>query len=202
MMLKNNLKSSAKLQDAGHLRVQFFGSFRMRMRMRMQQGFIAGYALAGIALMTIAMAGLTAMSKSSAQKILVFNASKTIQSHISSIHSVLSTCAVLYPSGNNGSGFHRAYPAGTAASVLNLTCPGSPYSNKNLWTGRNGERPPLMPNGLSTWAYTNDATGIYITTSSSGDADLNKSIAMAAGKYVSTQVTVTGNVFKYWILKE
>ena len=168
----------------------------------LQRGFIAGYAIAGIALVTVTMTGLAMMNRDIGVKKLIYTTSKTLQEQISSVHTAVSNCAVLYPSGNNASGFHRAYPSGTASNVLNLTCPGAPYANKNLWTGRDGGRAPLVPKAMGSWLYTNDATGIYLTISSNGDADMNKAIASVATKYVSTQIVVSGNVLKYWILKE
>ena len=171
---------------------------------RSQAGFIFGYLLAGIALISLTSYGLAKINQMSNAKAYLFKTEQTLETQISSIHGVLSTCALMYPSGDNGTGFHKAYPGGSGVSVLNLDCPGSPYSNQNLWTGRNGERPPLMPKGMSEWAYTNNATGVFITTTTNGSTDLNKVAVSLTGKYVSSQINFDSatNTLKYWVIKE
>lgn len=171
-------------------------------RGRSQAGFIAGYAIAGITLISIVGFGMTHMTRSSATKAYIFNTSKKLQAQISTIHGALTTCALMYPSGDNGTAFHKAFPAGTGVPVLDLNCPGSPHTNKNLWTGRNGQVPPLIPTGMTAWTYTNDATGIFITTTTNGDADIAKAISSVTNKYVATQISFSDSVLKYWILKE
>ena len=173
-------------------------------RQRTQAGFIFGYLLSGIALIALTAYGLSKLNSVSNSKAYLHKTQQTLERQISSIHSVLTTCAMMYPSGDNGSGFHNAYPAGTAATVLGLNCPGSPHSNQNLWTGRNGETPPLMPTGMTVWAYTNNATGIFITTTTNGSTELNKAAVNVTGKYVSSQISFDSstNTLKYWVLKE
>jgi hypothetical protein len=170
----------------------------------LHQGFVAGYLLAAIALITASMTALSYMRKDSGQKLNQFNVVKAFQSQLSTIHSAITNCATIFPGGNNGTGFHKAYPPGTTpATVLSLNCPGSTYTNKNLWTGRDGAVPPLAPSGMTSWMYTNDATGVFVTsTNTNNDINLTNAMTAAAAHYVPNQILVAGNVIKYWIIKE
>lgn len=170
-------------------------------KIQKQLGFIAGYIIAGISLIAITMTGLAFMSQDYGGKKLVYDTAKTMRQQISTIHAAVSNCSLLHPSGDNGTSHHRAYPAGTNADIMGLDCPGAPYTNKNLWTGRDGMTPPLAPKATNGWKYTNDATGVYITISSD-DGSIQQAFSNVDEKYVSTQVEISGDTFKYWVLKE
>ena len=172
------------------------------LKAKRQGGFIVAYIMMGIALIAISMSALAFMHNDSAGKLLIYNNSVAIQKQIASIQGMVTNCALLYPTGNNGSGYHNAYPGGASVDVLQLTCPGAPFSNKNLWTGRNGTVPPLAPRGMGGWVYTNDASGIRLTISAGSDVDLNRSLTSAMAHYTPSQVSISGGTLTYWLLQE
>ena len=67
----------------------------------------------------------------------------------------ITKCATDYPSGDNGSGLHKAYPLDAnpgALAVDQLQCPGN---NQNLWSGTDGVYAPAPAPGFGSWTYTN-----------------------------------------------
>lgn len=67
----------------------------------------------------------------------------------------ITKCATDYPSGDNGTSLHKAYPADTnpgALAVDLLTCPGN---SQNLWSGADGVYAPAPATGFGAWTYTN-----------------------------------------------
>jgi len=67
----------------------------------------------------------------------------------------ITKCATDYPSGDNGSGLHKAYPLDAnpgALAVDQLLCPGN---SQNLWSGTDGVYAPAPLPGFSSWSYTN-----------------------------------------------
>lgn len=88
-------------------------------------------------------------------------------------------CASDYPEGDNGTGLHKAYPAGSAVLVASLTCPGN--SNQNLWSGADGVYPPGSPIGFGDWTYTN-ATPAVVSITTGQPTAYASSIAAAAAR--------------------
>jgi len=180
--------------------------------MKKHRGFVASYLLTAIALIVIVTSGVTFMQQDLSRNQVIFDSSKLIQSQISTIHTVLTNCALLYPMGDNGSGFHKSYPA--TGALASRDCPGSTFSNQNLWTGRDGMVLPAMKFGYSNWKYVNDATGVFVTTTWANEAALEKSAANLVNKYASGQleymfileplprIPARSGILKYWIIKE
>ena len=114
----------------------------------------------------------------------------------------ITKCATDYPDGDNLTGFHIAYPAGSpSANVSTLTCPKplqAPSTGTSLWTGKDGVYLPQPPDGFNAWTYTNDATEIKITiTATTADPATLTSAATRIG----SQATVAGSAFTLTILK-
>lgn len=87
-------------------------------------------------------------------------------------------CATDYPNGDNGTALHKAYPAGSAAAIASLTCPGN---SQNLWSGVDGVYPPVSPAGFGDWNYTN-ASPASISITTSQPSAYSSSIAAAAAR--------------------
>ncbi|MBU6474709.1 MAG: hypothetical protein KGQ70_01975 [Alphaproteobacteria bacterium] len=89
--------------------------------------------------------------------------------------------------------------------VSNLSCPGAGIGYEMLFSGANnqGRYLPPMPAGFTDWFYGNDATGVYITTTTTAPSDPASIDALdrLMGKFTSTQaVHATGSTsFKVWI---
>ena len=167
-----------------------------------QKGIAIAWLLAIITLFSAMMAVYSVMAQANAVQKLIYDSTERLHGQMSAIHSGLTNCALLYPAGNNGSGFHAAYPGGNNALVTALDCPGSPQTNKNLWTGRGGERIPNPPTGMSPWMYTNNAAGIVVQISSNGDPTYNTVLGNLQAKYAAAQTTLSGGILTYWVLKE
>ena len=167
-----------------------------------QKGIAIAWLLAIITLFSAMMAVYSVMAQANAVQKLIYDTTEKLNTQLSTIHSAVANCALLYPSGNNATGFHAAYPGGTDVDVTGLDCPGSPYSNKNLWTGRGGERIPNTPTGMGTWKYTNNATGVFVQLSSNGDPTYNTVLTNLKSRYATAQTALAGSVLTYWVLKE
>lgn len=78
----------------------------------------------------------------------------------------ITKCATDYPDGNNGTGLHKAYPAGSSKWVADLTCPNNsdPSLWLHLWSGVDGVYPPAAIAGFGAWAYTNASPAIIFIT--------------------------------------
>jgi type II secretory pathway pseudopilin PulG len=90
-------------------------------------------------------------------------------------------CATDYPTGNNGTASHKAYPLDAnpgARGIETLTCPGN---SQNLWSGVDGVYPPVQPGGFDGWTYTK-TTPVTIAITSSQAATYSPSIAAAAAR--------------------
>lgn len=173
----------------------------MRGSFQRQRGFFVGYILFGIALISIAMTGLAMMTRDAGQRAYLHKVAGEVVKQVQVVRNVVAQCAMLHPTGDNGTGFAPKFPGGSSVAVSTLECPGAPYANKNLWTGRDGVHLPLTPTGFTGWNYTNDAAGIKIELTSSGGMVHNQVLANAATKFASTEVAIAGNVFTYWIVK-
>ena len=166
-----------------------------------QKGIAITWILAMITLFTATMAIYSVMARASAVQKLIFDSTEKLNAQVSTIHSSLTNCALLYPTGNNGTGFQPAYPGGSNVEVVALDCPGSTYTNKNLWTGRGGERIPNTPTGMSPWMYTNNASGIFLQLSSNGDPTYNTVLLNLQSRFATAQTSLSGGVLTYWVIK-
>jgi type II secretory pathway pseudopilin PulG len=90
-------------------------------------------------------------------------------------------CATDYPSGDNSTAFHKAYPSDTNPGALPVTALVCPGSSQNLWSGVDGVYAPTTPAGFGDWQYTN-ANPAVISITSSQAGTYSTSIAAAAAK--------------------
>ena len=80
------------------------------------------------------------------------------------ISNTLLLCRTIFPSGDNGTGFHAAYPATPGDGlVASIVCPGQ--SPALIWSGDSRSVAPRALPGFTAWTYVNDVTSIRITTS-------------------------------------
>lgn len=116
----------------------------------------------------------------------------SIVSQAQLIQSELIKCAVMYSSGNNGTGFRLSLPAATVATnVSSATCPGKPTGTNGLFS--NGDA-PLQMNGFGVWTFINDATSarIVITATSINYAnELAYAASSLGGAAVATSTSLT-----------
>lgn len=127
-------------------------------------------AMAGGLVFTLIGTGPNVQGQTSAQK----TAQLIAQAQLI-VHRIVK-CATDYPGGDNGTAFHKAYPAGSPTLVKDLICPGN---SQNLWSGSDGVYLPASPTGFGDWNYTNAAT-VSISITSSQPAAYASSIATAA----------------------
>lgn len=166
-----------------------------------QAGFALGYLLLFVALFALISASVIQANQRNSRMPAIHAAADKIVQQGEYIRGHLATCAILYPLGDNGTGFHLAYPGGSGVATSTIECPGNPSANKNLWTGIDGNFLPANITGFGSWIYTNDATGVKLTLTSTGEADYNIAASMAAAKYVATEAGQAGNVFTLWVIK-
>ncbi len=163
------------------------------------RGFAIGYlmfALTMIGLLSVAAAGTAGRHQ---RFRTIEDHAAVVGAQFEQIRNALNICVTVYPTGDNGTGFHVKYPAGsTAVAASGLDCPGNPGGVKNIFQGQNGGFLDPLPNGFGAWSYVNDASGIKVSVTSSGDGDRNISLSRAAAKF--SQASVTGNTLTIWIL--
>lgn len=158
----------------------------------------AGFALvAAVIMATLILGGLTltlARNSLNGSAISTNNTTSMLVSQAQLIIGKLGGCMIAYPTGNNGTGFHVAYPGGSGVAVSSLTCPGSAVS---LWSGTDGVFMPTIPSGFNAWQYTNDGISVRLAITTTSAASYGTAMANAATKlggqasYVSPTLTVT-----------
>lgn len=173
------------------------------LKIKNKRGFIA-YFVALIAIITGVVYFLVMTGNGQNDRYIRINRIGTeIASQGFLIKRVLQDCALLYPSGDNGTGFNAAYPAGAiTTSISTLDCPGYPYTNKNIWNGVNGVFQPRDLTGWNVWTYTNDSTGIYIILSiGAGVEDSAYIMQRVAKEFAVSEVETDPTYIKIWIKK-
>ena len=162
-------------------------------------GFAIGPVLAVIAMIAIAGGSVLKMTSKTARGERIFQNQAEVMNQSRYIGNRLRQCVILYPAGNNGTGFNVKYPGATVAmAVSSLTCPGQPNPN-NLWTGKGGTFPPRPIAGFSNWTYQNDASGVRIMLSSGGIQDNMTVLQNVASKFSATEAAYSGGVLTVFI---
>lgn len=169
-----------------------------------------GMAVLTMIFIAVFLIGLTAVVSSRApatNQIGTFIKASDLVSQVQLIRSQIAKCAMNYPSGNNGSANHLAYPYyGTAANtgvaatgaVSGLYCPGTGSGNNtdatdaNLWSGTDGVFLPAAPGDFGAWQYANDATSVRLTIAAT-DARWNAAIDQAIAKIGSSSASRATN---------
>lgn len=123
-----------------------------------------------------------------AAQVSVYSKTSQIVAQAQLIRAMVIKCVTDYPSGDNGTAIHKAYPLGTAVLVTAITCPGSgtvatiDASDELIFSGNDGVFMPVQIQDFGAWTYTNDAAGVRIYVDAV-DARWNASIAGAVAKF-------------------
>jgi hypothetical protein len=112
----------------------------------------------------------------------------------------LVACATLYPEGDNGTPYRRAYPGATSWTVVTtLTCPGKPTGQQALFNTLGSGSAPTAVSGMGTWQYINDATSMRVRIGAT-DANQTPALALAATR-LGSSASVAGSTLTF-TLKE
>jgi len=157
-----------------------------------------GFAVVSLVLMVIALmaviAGAIAISSRSYNAAVAINNTVTqLVAQANLIRQKVTQCVIEYSEGDNGTGFHKTYPAGTNVDVSTLTCPGAPAGSNNLWTGSDSVFLPNPPVGFNAWKYTNDATSVRISIQTTNVSGYGTAMSKAAAKFSSSEASVSGD---------
>jgi hypothetical protein len=136
-----------------------------------QRGVGLAYLLAFIALLSIVTMSLSQMTRGATRSRLNFDTSMALHEQAQLIRNRILVCAVAYPVGDNGTGFHPTYPATPGSGLLrDAVCPGQPAPG-NLWSGTGGLLLPPPPRGFAPWTLSNDAASLRIALAALDPAD-------------------------------
>ncbi len=162
---------------------------------RAQRGFVIAYVFVTVALLA-ALAAVLIHSSRTAPTIARLQALESaLRAQAGVQRERIGRCVLEYPSGNNGTGFHPAYPGGSAVAADSLICPGAPAGNQSLWAGQGGDFMPQAPSGF-VWTYTNDASGVSLHLT--GDAQV---LARLLSYYATNEAQLSGATLTLWISK-
>lgn len=125
-------------------------------------GFVTGYVLFGIALLSVVISGIASMRNRDAESRLISTQRDAIIQDALTIRNALLQCGALFPAGRNNDANTGApaFPATGNGMVSDLTCPGSPATGDTLWTTltRSGSislNAPPQRIGMTRWQYAN-----------------------------------------------
>lgn len=127
------------------------------------------------------------------------NAAQQAVAQASLIRARLLQCSNDYPTGNNGGAYRLSFPrADTATLASALTCPGNAL---NLWNWSDGVAMPSAMTGFGSWYYTNDATSMRLTLTStvSDRASLVPTVVSLLGAQASQSGT-SPTITLSWVL--
>lgn len=171
------------------------------MTVQKRRGFILGVVVWALAVLSAIMVGYSIIPKH-AKSLYATDTTPIVYNAVIATKSKILTCYMLYPSGDNGTGFNIPFPAATTETDISLlTCPGDPSANQNLWTGNNGVFIPKLPNGFTGPVYKNDASGIYIKISCDGTTERLDVMQKVAAKFDPSEASLVGNDLTVWIKK-
>lgn len=158
------------------------------------KGLAMAYIMSILVLLIALTATITRINKSNAQFYFTKSASTNLVAQANIIRERVLACAIMYPNGDNGTGFHIAYPGGTGVAVSTLTCPGS---SVNLWTGIDGAMslPPIT--GFGVWTYANDATSVRISITTTSSAGYGAAMTQALARFNTSanEASIAGSTF-------
>lgn len=126
------------------------------------EGFAAATVLFAIGLFVLLGTVTMATSRSNAKARQFQETKDQIVAQAELVFSTLVLCRTIYPAADNGTGFHKAYPATPAAPglVSALVCPGQP--GQSIWSGDARAMSPRLLPGFGAWTYVNDAASVRI----------------------------------------
>lgn len=161
---------------------------------RQQRGFVLGYALFGLLLISLTIGAAARMNRSSDNGQRMAQSRDEIVQQASLIRSKLIACAIQYPGGNNGLGYRAQFPAapGTGA-VADVLCPGNPSVNKTIWTAADGSFVPRQMSGFSTWSFAHDATSMRISITATGSTSYTTAALTNAALKFGAQASLVGS---------
>ncbi|MEC4720409.1 hypothetical protein RY831_14700 [Noviherbaspirillum sp. CPCC 100848] len=160
---------------------------------RYQRGFGTGVALFFIAVLTAASAAAWHIARS-AGDVQYFQESKdAILAQKDDIVGRLIACRVMFPNGDNGTGYRIQYPAATAPTSLSeLHCPGEAAS-ASLWSGENRVLQPGPIPGFTEWHFVNDSVSARLQIAAVTDtSQLHRDLLVLVAERIGAQASVNG----------
>lgn len=162
-----------------------------------QRGFY-GYVIGACVLLAAVGVAAVNQARTAARGNYMFNTTASLHTAALTIQGKVRMCPILFPGGNNGTGYSPQYPgATTATSVGTVTCPGR--TGYTLFTGGDGVFLPPTPAGFTGWNYINDASGVRIVLTSDGNSDRNTILQAVANRLSSSVATYASNTLTVWI---
>lgn len=155
-----------------------------------QGGFALVYVLAAIFLMGVLSAGMALAFRSNGQASGQQALAAQLVAQANLVRQKISQCAVEFPAGDNGTGFHPSYPATPVSGLVSdLACPGAPVGANNLWTGTDGTFLPRPPTGFTAWTYVNDATSVRIQIQTNNPVGWSAAMSQALTRFSPSEAT-------------
>ena len=165
------------------------------------KGFAIGVILLCVALIAILAAGFAISSRGLPANIYTGACVSELVSQANLIRTKIGKCGVDYPEGDNGTSFHKTYPAGaTETEVSALTCPGASAESNGLWTGIDGTFLPKTPTGFNSWKYFNDATSARIIIQTTSASSYGTCMEKTAAKFSNSEASVSGDTLTFTII--
>lgn len=132
---------------------------------RHAKGFIIGYLLFGLSLLSVVTVALVAMNDRQVEARILQEQREDLVTQAQTVRTVILNCALLYPAGDNGDAQSAIQFPKTPDSglVTDLVCPGAPTSSGSpmtVWqtltrSGAASISPPTKTMGLTAWKYSN-----------------------------------------------
>ena len=156
------------------------------------RGFAAATVLFTIALFVLVGAATATIARGNSKAKMFHEIKDQMISQTELTLSMLLLCRTLYPTGDNGTGFHPQYPgAPTGTSLDSVVCPGQATS---IWSGDSRAVAPRPLPGFSQFTYYNDATSVRIeTTAINADQYYTDLMSAVVRKIGPAQATTASN---------
>ncbi len=156
------------------------------------RGFAAATVLFAIALFVLVGAATTTISRGNAKAKMFHEIKDQMVSQTELTLSMLLLCRTLYPTGDNGTGFHTQYPgAPTGVALDSAICPGQ---GSSIWSGDSRAIAPRPLPGFTPFTYFNDATSVRIvTTAINPDQYYTDLMSAVVAKMGIAQANLSGN---------
>jgi hypothetical protein len=158
-----------------------------------QHGFGTAVALFFIAVFTAASAAAWHIARS-AGDVRYFQESKdAILGQKDLIVGRLITCRVMFPNGDNGTGYRVQYPAAAVpTSISELRCPGEAVG-ASLWSGENRVLQPGPIPGFTEWHFTNDSASARLQIAAvSATSQLHRDLLALVAERIGAQASISG----------
>lgn len=165
-----------------------------------QRGFLHNLVLSALVLMGVVLMGWGYMQNQNQAGVAIARSVDTTRAQMDQVQKVLGWCRVMYPAGDNGTGFHKNLPGSPLDSswvaLRNVVCPGDTASG-SIWLAAR-EQLGVPGQFLNEWEYRNVAAGVYLRTSvqSAGDPLALAVLAQVAARLPASQKNLTGDTLE------